>query len=144
MKGEFSSCAQEIINNTKWNIIKGKAVSEKDQDLVDTIEAHKSMAWFELDELAEFGKMIWQKEAQQTAKATATEKGSFTQFFTKKWSLYFHYKKRKAKISNNTEANDDISTLTQATQMIQGTYVTRMVEIEIQIDKFKADIKSHP
>ena len=30
--------------------------SEKDQDLVDTIEAHKSMAWFELDESAEFGK----------------------------------------------------------------------------------------
>ena len=56
MKGEFSSCAQETINNTKWNIIKGKAVSEKDQDLVDTTEAHKSMAWFELDESAEFGK----------------------------------------------------------------------------------------
>ena len=48
MKEEFSGCAQETVHNTKWNATTSKVVSEKDQDLVDTTEAHKSMAWFGL------------------------------------------------------------------------------------------------
>ena len=47
-KEEFSNCAPQTIHNTKLNAITGKEVSEKDQDLVDTTEAHKSMAWFGL------------------------------------------------------------------------------------------------
>ena len=51
MKGQFLASAQEIIQKNKSNTITGKAVSEKDQDLVDSTELHKSMAWFEFDEL---------------------------------------------------------------------------------------------
>ena len=43
MKEEFSGCDQETVHNTKWNATTDKVVSKKDQDLVDTIEARKSM-----------------------------------------------------------------------------------------------------
>ena len=142
MKGEFSSCAQETINNTKWNIIKGKAVSEKDQDLVDTTEAHKSMAWFELDESAEFGKNDVAKRKKANNKSNSKSE-VLHNFVQRSEVSTFATKESKAKIPNNIEGSNDISVFTQVTQGTQRVYEIRIVKIETQIDKFKADIKSH-
>ena len=42
-KRNFQIVLKKTIHNTKWNATTDKVVSKKDQDLVDTIEAHKSM-----------------------------------------------------------------------------------------------------
>ena len=47
---------QQIIHTTVWDDKLEKAISAKDQELTDTTESYKEMAWMEFDESAEFGK----------------------------------------------------------------------------------------
>ena len=56
MRRQFSNCIQQIIDTKVWDDKFEKAISEKDQELTDTTESYKEMAWMEFDESAEFGK----------------------------------------------------------------------------------------
>ncbi len=56
MRRQFSRHIQQIIDTTVWDKKLEKAISAKDQELTDTTEAYKEMAWMEFDESAEFGK----------------------------------------------------------------------------------------
>ena len=56
MRRQFSTNIQNIIDTTVWDEKLEKAISAKDQELTDTSESYKEMAWMEFDESAEFGK----------------------------------------------------------------------------------------
>ena len=52
----FWHVLRKSFKKIKWDAITGKSISENNQDLVDSTEFHKSIAWFELNELVKFGK----------------------------------------------------------------------------------------
>ena len=58
IRSEFSYRVQDTVDTTVWNEETGKGVSAKDQQLIDTTESYKSMAWLEFDESVDFRKHI--------------------------------------------------------------------------------------
>ena len=118
-------------NNTQ------KIVPEKDQDLVDSTESHKSMPCFVFDASAEFGN---NNQARVDIIDSESESGGINVNITQGSAVStFVTSKTKAKGPTMAEGSDDVSTFTHATY---DAYESRIIEIESQIDEFKADIKS--
>ena len=97
------------------------------------------MQLFEFNEPPDFVKKNVTKRQEMNSECNSRGGKVLLNIVQRSEVSYFPTRKIKTKIPNIAEEKDDVSTVTQATQ---NTYEIKMVEIEAQLYKFKADIKS--
>ncbi len=147
IRRQFSTNIQNIIDTTVWDEKLEKAISAKDQELTDTTESYKEMAWMEFDESAEFGKNgsnninitssesdsddSQDEEEYAMADNIADEVSTFQTKATKK-------KPTKKKVTN-LDPSDDISAFTNTTE---DTMETQIVNIETKFERLSTNLET--